>query len=312
MNTLTTLFTKKSICLLSLCLVSFSHAAVIAFDYSGTQETFTVPEGVYSINSVVQGARGGSETNIGGYGHHITATFSVTPGQILQIIVGQAGYRPTDNTGTHEAFGGGGSGSIDSFSTTNAGYGGGGRSSIGLSSDNPFIVAGGGGGAILSVAGGSANSDLTGGAGNAFTGGPANRAGLGATPSSPGAGGTGQFASGNGESGVGLIGGRGGSGAFVAGGGGGGGYFGGGGGAAGGPDASGLGAGWGYGSGGAGSGFIDSEAVTSNVVRTATDSDYILSENNGFVSLEFSPIPESSSAIFIGLSGLALLMRRKR
>lgn len=66
---------------------------LITISKNGTQN-WTVPAtGDYLIE--VAGAQGGSETgynfNIGGLGAKMTGTFSLTAGQVIQIIVGQKG-----------------------------------------------------------------------------------------------------------------------------------------------------------------------------------------------------------------------------
>ena len=97
---------------------------MIPFYYTGANQTYTVPIGVTAIYVQLSGAGGGAGTNsAGGAGGLTTGYLSVTPGQVLTLLVGQAG-----STGSaSSAFGGGGA-------TQGAkGGGGGGRSAIQLS-----------------------------------------------------------------------------------------------------------------------------------------------------------------------------------
>ena len=101
-------------------------------DVNGIQ-LWTVPAtGVYSFD--VRGAQGGQSYNwgpAGGLGARMTGRFALTRGQVLKILVGQAG---TGNT--YDGGGGGGS-----FVTTNT--------------NTPLIIAGGGGGGSASGFSGS-------------------------------------------------------------------------------------------------------------------------------------------------------------
>jgi len=100
------------------------------FSYTGTIETFTVPAGVTSLTITAIGATGGKAsawTPAGGKGASMTGTFSVTPGDVLKVLVGGAG---ADGI-VASTFGSGGGGG-GSFVTTNT--------------DTPLIIAGGGGG----------------------------------------------------------------------------------------------------------------------------------------------------------------------
>lgn len=103
--------------------------AQTTYNYTGTIETYTVPAGVYSIQIQAKGAEGGEVTNTStpgtpGKGADMTGTFSVTPGQVLNIMVGE---KPP--TSDRSSGGGGGSFVWDDATTT------------------LFIAAGGGGGA---------------------------------------------------------------------------------------------------------------------------------------------------------------------
>lgn len=195
------------------------------FNFTGAQQSFTVPSGVTTITVDAQGAQGGAN---GGLGGRAVATIPVTPGEVLEVWVGG---RPTQEIGPG-GFNGGGAvviepcGSGPSYS-----WPGGGASDIrrGSGYANRLIVAGGGGGQGWSTGLGGAGGGTTGtdGAASWITG----TNGKGGTPS---AGGLGGFYSGNGQSSPNGTLGVGGNGSplntYCTGGGGGGGYYGGGGG----------------------------------------------------------------------------------
>jgi len=71
------------------------------FVYTGAMQSFTVPAGVTSITIEALGAQGGGG---GGLGAKMTGTFTVTPGQVLQVLVGGLG----GNGGSYGSGGGGG------------------------------------------------------------------------------------------------------------------------------------------------------------------------------------------------------------
>lgn len=110
------------------------------FVHTNGAQTWTVPLGVYSIDVKLWGAGGGANTaptneSSGGGGGFVKGSLSVTPGQVLTIIVGSGGG---DGNGT---YGGGGQ---PSFGL--GGSSGGGRSAI-RSGTIELVTAGGGGGA---------------------------------------------------------------------------------------------------------------------------------------------------------------------
>ncbi|MBK6997822.1 MAG: HYR domain-containing protein [Lewinellaceae bacterium] len=97
------------------------------FVYTGALQSFVVPAGVTQITISALGASGGNASGfIGGLGSSMTGEFSVTPGQVLDILVG-------------------GQGESNDCSLTGSG-GGGSFVAIGAT---PLIVAGGGGGASI-------------------------------------------------------------------------------------------------------------------------------------------------------------------
>ncbi|MGE0568032.1 MAG: T9SS type A sorting domain-containing protein [Bacteroidia bacterium] len=105
------------------------------FSYTGSLQTYTVPTGVTQITIEARGAQGGdniSLTNLGGKGAQMIGTFTTTPGQVLNIIVGQKGFNATSGNAFNGAGGGGGG----SFVYLPAAL-------------QPLIAAGGGGGSSL-------------------------------------------------------------------------------------------------------------------------------------------------------------------
>ena len=209
------------------------------FDYTGGSQSYTVPPGVTRITINALGASGTYfEGSFGaGLGASVTASYSVAPGEVLDVEVGGAG------------------GNI--YGTNKGGYNGGGdpggpgggagggasdvrQSPYGLA--DRLIVAGGGGGDGYGTAGYvifGGNAGVNGDAGQAAGGG-------GGTGAAGGAGG------GNGSSGQLGIGGNGGVAVHpgIGGGGGGGGAYGGGGGAGVANSPSGAGGGGSSGAGG--------------------------------------------------------------
>jgi hypothetical protein len=226
-------------------MVGFGHlTAQTTFNYTGTIQTYTVPAGVTSISIDARGAQGGgSNGGAGGLGAQMTGTFAVTPGEVLNIVVGQQGLLQAGGNPQNSSGGGGGTFVYRTGPTLLVAAGGGGgkcnysgsgalhadaagqvTTNGGASSDgNPGGTAGNGGPAGLwsgvPCAGGgtgwlSNGGGPYGGIGyNTWTGGPGYCGG--------GGGGCG---------GVGGFGGGGGGGNHYGGGGGGGGYSGGGGG----------------------------------------------------------------------------------
>lgn len=202
-----------------------ASAATETFKYTGGEQTFTVPAGVFTIHVAAIGGRGGKAANAGGDAAEVKGDLSVKPGEVLYIEVG--------------GIGGGGSSPVNpgGFNGGGEGAGGGGGASDvrttprkeGLSPDTRLIVAGGGGG---SGALGSEGSGAGGAAGEAGESIPNNEGGGAGTDKSGGSGGSGGCVAGtSGELGIGGAGGN--CAENLVGGGGGGGYYGGGGGGAG-------------------------------------------------------------------------------
>ena len=232
-----------------------------SFSYTGANQTFTVPAGVTSVSVTLSGAGGGNggfsgqPTAFGGFGGFVSGILSVTPGQSLIVVVGQAGDRQV-NTAT---YGGGGGSSL--------GGQGGGRSAIRNSANTvDLVTAGGGGGgnygSAAALGGGGGGS--TGGSGGSVFG----RAGGGGGTQS--AGGTGF------EPGLQYIGGGSYDQYSGAGGGGGGGWYGGGSGFYGGSDRAG---------GGGGSAYTDN--LTGTVINTTSGGS--ANTVNGSVTISYTP-----------------------
>lgn len=162
-----------------------------AFEYTGAQQTWTVPHGVKSLEIEVWGAQGGSgHLATGGYGGYAKGTLIVTSGQELYINVGGQGISSSYNEQLAGGYNGGGyaSGRYDNY----YGASGGGSSDVrfgGTALEHRIIVAGGGGG------GGYSSAPANGGAGGGTAGGAGVSSGSyggggGGTQSAGGAAGT--------------------------------------------------------------------------------------------------------------------------
>jgi uncharacterized repeat protein (TIGR02543 family) len=201
-------------------------SSMVTFNYTGSNQSWTVPIGVTSATFYLIGAGGGGGVSFaGGGGGYATGSYAVTAGQTLTVIVGQGGggadavTRPGvsgyPGIYTPVTYGGGGRGGSFSAGWDELYYSsGGGRSAIRLpNTSTDLATAGGGSGAAYSQCG-------LGGGG--LTGNGSTRGGT------QSAGGTGA-GSGNGYPGTNGIAYQGGD-SKDEGGGGGGGFFGGGGG----------------------------------------------------------------------------------
>lgn len=207
------------------------------FNYTGPAlQTFTVPPGVTSINIDASGAQGGSVTTncaaTGGLGARMVGDFTVTPGEVLSIMVGQQGL-----TNGSDAGGGGGTFVVRTGNVllTAAGGGGGATNNIGscgsnrngvnatittsgTASANGLIAggingngggasggSGGGGGGFLTD--GTAGTGLPGNNGKCYLNGGAGGTGNNNDFGGYGGGGAGWFTGGNGGGGGGYSGG---------------------------------------------------------------------------------------------------------
>lgn len=116
----------------------FSHC--LRFDYTGADQSFTVPLDIDALNVRAWGAGGGSafysDTRGGGGGGYTTGTVRTTSGQDFRVMAGQGGSVQRGRT-----YGGGGA------AGTGANYGGsGGGMSALWQGTSPLLIAGGGGG----------------------------------------------------------------------------------------------------------------------------------------------------------------------
>ncbi len=196
-------------------------ATTQTFAYTGAEQTFTVPAGVFVVQVLAIGGHGGSAGASGGAGAQVSGDLSVTPGETLYVEVGGNGA-----TGSGGWNGGG--------KASGSAGGGGGASdvrtspfTIGLSPDDRIIVAGGGGGSGVRGQVGAGAGGAAGQPGGFIE---VDNGGSGGTQSGGGAGGTAGCETGQ----AGQLGAGGAGASYIdAGGGGGGGYYGGGGGGAG-------------------------------------------------------------------------------
>lgn len=191
------------------------------FGWTGSGQSWTVPAGVTTIYVKMWGAGGGGGSHggwsfgsPGGGGGHTRGFITVTPGQILGLVVGGGG-RAVDS---YQAYGGGGVRSVSG----NYGAGGGGYTGIFdtiISNGYELMVAGGGGGGGASRANagnfGGGGGGAVGQDGSAQYDGYYSYRGRGATQTAGGSGG--------GNAGIKFAGGQ----ANQYGGGGGGGFYGG-------------------------------------------------------------------------------------
>jgi len=160
----------------------FSQSVI--FNFTGGVQSFTIPQGCFSLCVDVRGAQGMMNNvgnNGGGLGGRVEGIMSVTPGQVLQIFVGDGG-----NLSSVGGFNGGGNGGIGCV-LSDAG-GGGGASDIRISpfglADRQIVGAGGGG------TGGDRRKSCGPGAGGGGGGGGDGGGGGGAYGGLPGGGGT--------------------------------------------------------------------------------------------------------------------------
>ncbi len=196
------------------------------FNYTGADQTWTVPTGVTNATFYLLGAGGGgvplgTTYGSGAGGGFATGSYAVTPAQVLTVVVGEAGggvlgvlvsancYRTVATYG-----GGGRSGSCygSGLAYNNRGSSGGGRSAIRLPSATTDLVTAGGGGGGGWTGDGAAGGGIAGlSVSSIVTGGTQTAGGVTTSPATNGA----AYLGGNG---------------YHQGGGGGGGCFGGGGG----------------------------------------------------------------------------------
>ncbi len=164
------------------------------FAYTGSVQTFTVPNGVTELTVKAWGAGGGGggtngsvKGGVGGGGAFVSGVVSVTSGSDLSIYVGQGGG--SGASAANNAFGGGGRRSSGTDPVTSTGSGGGGATYI-LDGGSLLMAAGAGGGAgggYTTVGGDGGYGGLTTG-GNGGAGYTITRIGYGGSQSSGGSG----------------------------------------------------------------------------------------------------------------------------
>jgi uncharacterized repeat protein (TIGR01451 family) len=231
----------------------------VVFNYTGSNQEYTIPANASSITVKVWGAGGRGDIRngrgvggAGGYSELTISTSNLTSNNLI-ITVGEGGSSSTGSL----TYGNGGAGLTSSFNNSNRNYGsGGGMSAISYNSlifpssatVADLIAIAGGGGTMSAFSNGGTNA----GEGGGLTGGDAtdNRTAINGLGGSQTAGG----GSTNGNVGGFLFGGN----AIQNGGAGGGGYYGGG---------SGSFSGNEEGGGGGGSGYVTSLATSSQTLR---------------------------------------------
>lgn len=128
---------------------------VTTYSYTGAVQSFTVPSGVQKVRVYAWGAGGGGGSDVnasGGAGGYSEALVNVSPGQTLQVVVGQGGMSRGHAQAVNGA-GGGVSGVLGSWDTGN----------VDATQSSAIVLAGAGGG------GGS--SGMSGGNGGGSSGG---------------------------------------------------------------------------------------------------------------------------------------------
>ena len=142
---------------------------VVTFNYTGAIENWTVPAGVTSISITAKGGKGGA--NLPGLGATIKGNFDVTPGHVLNILTGQAGFSTANGL-----YGGGGGGTfVWNTSAANNLFmaaGGGGAGGFSPTTSPPISYQGGHGSATVNPSPGSGSGTASGGSdGNGGSGG---------------------------------------------------------------------------------------------------------------------------------------------
>jgi gliding motility-associated-like protein len=137
------------------------------FEYTGVVQQWTVPAGVDTIRVKMWGGAGGGGPylgDVGGGGGYTQFELAVTPGESLEISVGQGGKAALGGTGGAGGWPGGGAGGSGNLPTTFSGVtfiiggggGGGGATIIRRLTNNTLIaVAGAGGGSAFGRNGGN-------------------------------------------------------------------------------------------------------------------------------------------------------------
>lgn len=126
------------------------------YQYTGAVQQWTVPSGVDTLRIKMWGAAGGGGSdltnNAGGGGGFTELVAAVSPGQVLDIIVGGGGKKAIGGIGGNGGWPNGGNGGSGNR-PDGGGGGGGGRSEIKIAGVT-YGIAGGGGGAANNRSGG--------------------------------------------------------------------------------------------------------------------------------------------------------------
>ena len=138
-----------------------STTVTTTYSYTGSTQTFTVPDGVSTLSVTLlggQGGLGGGDSQgspiPGGYQGLVTGTVDVTPGQVVTIAVGGGGGTGVSSRGS-AAGGAGGQNPLDGYDGAaggtagpegSSGGGGGSGAATVLRVDGVDLVAGGAGG----------------------------------------------------------------------------------------------------------------------------------------------------------------------
>ena len=142
------------------------------FNYTGADQSWTVPSGVSSVTFRLVGAGGGGVPIAGSYGDgggagYATGSYSVLAGDVLTVIVGQGGggelMTLRSGSGTSGCYtgsltyGGGGRGSScwSGYAYADRAASGGGRSAVRIANGTEVVTAGGGAGGGWSGNGGA-------------------------------------------------------------------------------------------------------------------------------------------------------------
>lgn len=122
------------------------------FTYTGSAQSYTVPAGCTRLYCYLWGAGGGRTSTGSGSGAFVSGYFTVSPGQVLSVIVGLTGNSQGAVAAVLTRGGGGRSGNL-----TNSGGGGfsGIFSSTNYVASNCIVIAGGGGTQYQGSGGGS-------------------------------------------------------------------------------------------------------------------------------------------------------------
>ena len=128
--------------------LSFSNKQ--AFSYTGSNQTWTIPNGVTQVFVKLWGAGGGgaytSGDGPGGGGGFVAGLLPIPNGATtLTVIIGQGGFAGTNNSANPNASGPFGGGGLSSPGNGYSGSGGG-RSALQFTAGTDVVTAGGGGG----------------------------------------------------------------------------------------------------------------------------------------------------------------------